>query len=61
MTSLSLKFYVVMNVLQDGESPLWAASFCDHPNCVDLLIEGGASVDLQLKVNVTIAVHMSER
>ncbi len=61
VTSLSLKFYVVMYVLQEGESPLWVASFYNHLNCVQLLLEGGASVDVQKGVSVTIAVCMSQR
>ena len=52
-----------MYVLQGGKSPLWTASFYGHLKCVELLLEGGASVDVQEEVSVTIiiAVHMSER
>ena len=45
-------------MLQTGESPLWTASFHGYLKCVELLLEGGASVDVQEEVNVTIAVHI---
>ena len=48
-------------MLQTGDSPLLTASFNGHLKCVELLLESGASVDVQNEVSVTIAVHMCER
>ncbi len=36
--------------MQLGQTPLWAASFYGHQKCVELLIDAGANVDVQEKV-----------
>ncbi len=51
-------YIVLCHVLQTGQSPLWVASFYGHLKCVELLLGGGANVDVQNVVSVTIAVHI---
>ncbi len=46
----------VHDILQDGESPLYAASFDGHQKCVQLLLEAGAIVDVQKEVSVRVSV-----
>ncbi len=36
--------------MQDGQSPLWVASYEGHEKCVELLIEADAKINLQSKV-----------
>ncbi len=42
--------------LQWRQSSLYAASFCDHQKCVELLLEAGAIVDVQKEVSVRVSV-----
>ena len=39
--------------VQWGESPIWAASFGGHEECVDQLLKAGANVDVPKEVSVT--------
>ena len=53
---------IIFLLLQWGESPLWSASFNGQLECVHLLIEAGANVDVPKRVSVTIAsMHTSQR
>ena len=40
--------------LQDGHTPLWAASFHGHQICAQLLIEAGAHVNAPKQVRLPI-------
>ncbi len=48
--------YIVF--VQSGETPLYAASFNGHQQCMELLIDAGAIVDIPKEVSV---VHTSQR
>lgn len=36
---------ILINVLQDGATPLYRAAFYGHNDTVDILVEAGAKVD----------------
>ena len=42
--------YCFLSMTQDGASPLYKASEKGHDDVVQLLLDGGASVDLPTKV-----------
>ena len=51
---------IVSHYKQWGESPLWASSFHGHQKCVELLVNAGAIVDMQVKVSASSCTHISE-
>ena len=44
---------------QDGFSPLYSASAKGHGRIVEMLLQAGATVDLQTKVENCLFVHLS--
>ena len=48
------ELWVVLSILQDGWSPLMAASEHGHHEIVKVLIEQGANINSQNKVSMTV-------
>ena len=44
---------------QDGHSPLYAACDWDHPDVVDILLQGGADPNLVSQVYMYVYFHFS--
>ena len=49
--------YVLHHSLQDGVTPLIAASHEGHKDTVEVLLNHGAEVDLPDKVSVSVSYH----
>ncbi len=56
--SHSMLFTLFSSYVQSGQTPLYSASFSGHQQCIELLIDAGASVDVPKEVSV---VHTSQR
>ena len=53
-------FTLPIMYIQSGQSPLWVACFHGHQQCMELLIDAGANVDVPREVSVSSCTHISE-
>ena len=53
-----LIIYPICDVVQWGQSPLWLASSNGHQECVKLLVDAKAMVDIQKAVSVYISMYL---
>ena len=58
--SHNMLFTSFSSYVQEGETPLWTASFHGHQKCMELLIDAGANVDVPKEVSVSSCTHISE-
>ena len=52
-------FTLFSSYVQEGETPLWTASFYGHQKCMELLINAGANVDVPKEVSVSSSIHIA--